>query len=184
MKKYRITSGKNFKLKRFNPSDTGHFENNTESEAEARGEAAKLFNKFDELQEIFYADGRRSLLIILQAMDTGGKDGTIKKVLATAHPQGLKIASFKVPTPLELSHDFLWRIHKEVPPKGIVGVFNRSHYEDVLITRVHGLVSEKVVKHRFEQIREFEELLRENGTTILKFFLHISKDEQKRRLEE
>ncbi len=117
-------------------------------------------------------------------MDTSGKDGTIKSVMSGVNPQGCKVVSFKAPSSEELGHDFLWRVHQKAPPKGQIGIFNRSHYEDVLITRVHGWVSDKVVKQRFNQIKEFEELLYESGTTILKFFLHISKNEQKERLEE
>ncbi|HMZ56102.1 MAG TPA: polyphosphate kinase 2 family protein, partial [Nitrospira sp.] len=124
------------------------------------------------------------LLIILQGMDTSGKDGTIKHVMSGVNPQGCRVASFKAPSEKELEQDFLWRIHQEVPPKGYIGIFNRSQYEDVLITRVHGLVSKKVVTQRFNQINEFEELLVENGTAIIKLFLHISKDEQKERLTE
>jgi len=124
------------------------------------------------------------LLIVLQGMDTSGKDGVISHVMSGVNPQGCKVVSFKVPSEEELGHDFLWRVHQKAPSKGQIGIFNRSHYEDVLITWVHGWVTDTVVKQRFDQIKEFEELLNENGTTILKFFLHISKDEQKRRLED
>jgi len=120
----------------------------------------------------------------LRGMDTSGKDGTIRSVMSGVNPQGCKVVSFKAPSSEELSHDFLWRVHQKAPSKGQIGIFNRSHYEDVLITRVHGWVSDKVVKQRFNQIKEFEELLAENGTVVLKLFLHISKDEQKERLEE
>jgi len=117
-------------------------------------------------------------------MDTSGKDGTIRSVMSGVNPQGCKVVSFRAPSSEELGHDFLWRVHQKAPAKGQIGILNRSHYEDVLITRVHGWVSDKVVKQRFNQIKEFEELLYENGTAILKFFLYISKDEQKERLEE
>jgi PPK2 family polyphosphate:nucleotide phosphotransferase len=116
-------------------------------------------------------------------MDTSGKDGTIKHVMSGINPQGCRVTTFKAPSASEQARDFLWRVHREVPPKGQIGIFNRSHYEDVLITRVHGWVSDKMVRRRFNQIVEFEQLLSESGTAILKFFLHISKDEQKERLE-
>jgi PPK2 family polyphosphate:nucleotide phosphotransferase len=135
------------------------------------------------LQERLYANATQSLLIVLQGMDTSGKDGTIRNVMSGVNPQGCKVVAFKAPSKDELAHDFLWRVHREVPPKGYIGIFNRSHYEDVLITRVHGGVSDKEAKQRFNQIKEFEELLYESGTVILKFFLHISKAEQKERLE-
>jgi PPK2 family polyphosphate:nucleotide phosphotransferase len=136
------------------------------------------------LQERLYAEGKQALLIVLQGMDTGGKDGTIKHVMTGLNPQGCNVVSFKAPTPIDLAYDFLWRIHPHVPAKGHITVFNRSHYEDVLISRVHQLVPKKISKYRYSQINEFEELLVESGTHILKFFLYISKDEQKRRLQE
>jgi PPK2 family polyphosphate:nucleotide phosphotransferase len=142
-----------------------------------------LVARLDGLQERLYANGHRALLIVLQGMDTSGKDGTIKHVMSGVNPQGCRVVAFKAPSKEELSRDFLWRVHREVPPKGFIGIFNRSHYEDVLITRVHGWISDKVAKRRFNQIKEFEDLLYESGTAILKFFLHISKDEQKERLE-
>ncbi len=117
-------------------------------------------------------------------MDTSGKDGTIKKVMRAVNPQGCRVTSFKAPTPVESAYDFLWRVHREVPPTGSIGIFNRSHYEDVLITRVHGMISGQRVEERFDRINAFEELLHGNVTTIPKFFLHISKDEQRERLEE
>ena len=120
--------------------------------------------------------------MVLQARDGGGKDSTIRRVFAPINPQGCRVAGFKVPSALELSHDYLWRVHREVPPRGIIGVFNRSHYEDVLVVRVHGLVPEEVWRQRYRQINEFERILVENGVTILKFFLHISRDEQRARM--
>lgn len=135
------------------------------------------------LQEWLYAEQERALLIVLQAMDTGGKDGTIKHVMRGLNPQGVHVASFKQPTPEELAHDFLWRVHRQTPRRGQIGVFNRSHYEDVLVVRVHDLVSKKVWERRYDQINEFEELLVESGTRLLKLFLYISKDEQKERLQ-
>jgi PPK2 family polyphosphate:nucleotide phosphotransferase len=124
------------------------------------------------------------VLVVLQGMDTSGKDGTIRHVMTGASPQSCKVTSFKQPTSHELAHDFLWRVHQAVPEKGNIGIFNRSHYEDVLVVRVHKLVPKKIWAARYDEINRFEKYLAENGTTILKFFLHISKDEQKRRIEE
>ncbi|MDP4021795.1 polyphosphate kinase 2 family protein [Methylobacterium sp. NEAU 140] len=139
--------------------------------------------RIDALQERLYAERRRSLLLVFQAIDTGGKDGTIRAVLKGVNPQGCTVASFKVPSAEELDHDFLWRYHARTPGRGMIGVFNRSHYEDVLVVRVKGLVPDAVWRARYGLINDFERLLAESGTTILKFFLHISKDEQRRRLE-
>lgn len=136
------------------------------------------------LQTVLYAEQKHKILIVLQAMDTGGKDGVIRKVFSGVNPQGVRVASFKAPTPPELAHDYLWRVHQQVPAKGELVVFNRSHYEDVLITRVHGWVDDATAKRRFRQINQFEAMLVEEGATILKFFLHISKDEQKQRLQD
>jgi PPK2 family polyphosphate:nucleotide phosphotransferase len=137
-----------------------------------------------ELQEMMYAEGKHALLIVLQAMDAGGKDGTIRHVMGGFNPQGCHVTSFKVPTALELSHDFLWRIHPHAPQRGYVSIFNRSHYEDVLVVRVKELVPEPVWQPRYDHIVHLERLLADSGVTILKFFLHISKDEQKRRFEQ
>ena len=136
------------------------------------------------LQEMFYARHQEKLLVILQGMDTSGKDGTINDVFGAINAMGLRVHSFKAPTTLELERDYLWRIHQQVPLKGEIVVFNRSHYEDVLITRIHGLIDEKECKRRYQQIADFERMLAETGTVILKFFLHISKDEQKQRLQD
>ncbi|URD34770.1 polyphosphate kinase 2 family protein [Methylobacterium tardum] len=135
------------------------------------------------LQERLYAERARSLLLVFQAIDTGGKDGTIRAVLKGVNPQGCTVASFKVPSSDERDHDFLWRYHARTPGRGMIGVFNRSHYEDVLVVRVKGLVPDAVWQSRYGRINDFEQLLTESGTTILKFFLHISKAEQKKRLE-
>ena len=143
----------------------------------------KLSAELTRLQELLYAAGQQSVLIVLQGRDTSGKDGTIKTVMGPLNSLGCQVASFKVPTSEELAHDFLWRIHKHTPGKGEITVFNRSHYEDVLVVRVHNYVPKEVWSKRYEQINAFEKLLAENGTTILKFFLHISKDEQKERLQ-
>lgn len=145
---------------------------------------AQLNARLVELQNVLYAEHKHKILVVLQAMDTGGKDGVIRKVFSGVNPQGVRIASFKAPTAEELDHDYLWRVHQEMPGKGEIVVFNRSHYEDVLITRVHGWIDDRTAKRRFRQINDFEAMLVEEGTIILKFFLHISKDEQKRRLQE
>jgi len=150
----------------------------------AEKEFKELRHELVELQNCFYADGKQSLLVVFQAMDAGGKDGTIRKIFSGVNPQGVRVHSFKAPTKEELAHDYLWRIHKVVPAKGMIGVFNRSHYEDVLVVRVENLVPESVWQKRYEQINEFEQLLSENGTKILKFFLNISPDEQKSRFQD
>jgi len=136
-----------------------------------------------DLQRMFYADGRFALLVVLQGRDASGKDGTIRKVFTGVNPQGVQVTSFKVPTEEELRHDFLWRIHQRVPARGMLGIFNRSHYEDVVVTRVKELVPKATWKSRFTQINDFEKGLSTNGVRILKFFLHISRDEQKERLQ-
>jgi PPK2 family polyphosphate:nucleotide phosphotransferase len=184
MKQYRIAPGARVQIDKLDPDDTGDYKKTNHGKEQAKIATAQLTGRLGTLQERLYANGTHSLLVVLQGMDTSGKDGTIKHVMSGVNPQGCRVATFKVPSNSELAHDFLWRVHHEAPQKGHIGIFNRSHYEDVLITRVHGLVSDKVAKQRFDQINEFEELLHENGTTILKFFLHISKDEQKKRLEE
>ena len=142
----------------------------------------KEYNKtlFD-LQELLYAEHKQKLLVVLQAIDTGGKDSTIRHVFGDVNPQGTKVTNFKVPTPVELAHDYLWRVHPHTPGSGEIAIFNRSHYEDVLVVRVHNLVPKKVWEKRYEHINEFERLLAEEGTTILKFYLHISKTEQAER---
>ena len=184
MKDYRVKPGRALTLARFDPDDSGDYKKTDQGKEKAKAITAGLIGRLGELQERLYANGTRSLLIVLQGMDTSGKDGTIRSVMSGVNPQGCKVVSFKAPSSEELSHDFLWRVHQKAPSKGQIGIFNRSHYEDVLITRVHGWVSDKVVQQRFNQIREFEELLAENATVVLKLFLHISKDEQKERLEE
>jgi PPK2 family polyphosphate:nucleotide phosphotransferase len=148
----------------------------------AVAETERLARRIDELQDALYAEGRRALLVVLQGRDTAGKDGTIRKVFGPLDPLGLTVASFKAPSPIELAHDYLWRVHQAVPVRGTIGVFNRSHYEDVLVVRVHALVPEAVWRARYDQIVQFERMLTENGVTILKFFLHISRKEQRERL--
>jgi PPK2 family polyphosphate:nucleotide phosphotransferase len=139
--------------------------------------------KLGKLQEVLYASQQKALLIVLQGMDTAGKDGTIRHIFTGMNPQGCDVAAFKVPTPLEAAHDFLWRVHDKVPPRGMVGVFNRSHYEDVLSPRVHKLISDKTAEQRLDDINGFESMLADSGVVILKFFLHISHAEQTRRLK-
>ncbi len=148
----------------------------------AVAETERLGRRIDQRQEALFAEGRRALLVVLQGRDTSGKDGVIRNVFGPLDPQGVTVANFKAPSSLELAHDYLWRVHQAVPPRGILGIFNRSHYEDVLVVRVHALVPEAVWRPRYEQIVRFEQLLTENGVTILKFFLHISREEQRERL--
>lgn len=184
MNAYRIKQGAKVQLDTMDPDETGEFKKTAQGKGKARAITADLTGRLGTLQERLYANGDRSVLVVLQGMDTSGKDGTIKSVMSGVNPQGCRVVSFKAPSSRERAQDFLWRVHREVPPKGYIGIFNRSHYEDVLITRVHGSISAKVARQRFKQIQAFEKLLYENGTTILKFFLHISKEEQKARLEE
>jgi len=175
---WKIDEGDKVQLKNYDPRYTdAHAERAT-----AEQELQKLNDELSNLQEVMDSAQHHSLLLILQGMDTSGKDGTIRHVLSHVNPQGCQVASFKEPTAEELAHDFLWRVHKVTPAKGIMGIFNRSHYEDVLIARVHNLVPEKVWSHRYKEINHFEKLLTTNNTLILKFFLHISYEEQERRL--
>lgn len=144
----------------------------------------KLKIKLEELQNLLYAEGKHALLIVLQGMDASGKDGAIKNVFDAVNPMGCHVYSFKAPTSTEAKHDFLWRIHGQTPEKGMINIFNRSHYEDVLVQRVHKWVDEKTIANRFEQINNFEKLLEDTGTKVLKFYLHVSKEEQIERLNE
>lgn len=171
--------GSKVNLSKFDPDYKGSYDKES-----ARAEERELEGRLAALQERLYAEGKQSLLIVLQAMDAGGKDSTIKKVFDSVNPQGVRVTSFKAPTAEELAHDFLWRIHKNVPAKGYIGIFNRSHYEDVLVVRVNNLVPEDVWQQRYEHINNFERLLTGSGTRILKFYLHISKHEQKERFQE
>ncbi len=145
---------------------------------------AELSARLDTLQDILYAEHRRKLLVVLQGMDTSGKDGTVRGVFRAFDPLGLRVVGFKAPTPQELAHDFLWRVHAQVPARGEIVIFNRSHYEDVLITRVHGDVDTAECKRRYEHIKAFERMLEDTGTTIVKCFLHLSREEQRARLQE
>ena len=180
VERFRVLPGSKVKLAEI---DSG-FKDHHESHKKAADEIAHHEKKLRKLQDLFHADGRRSLLICLQGMDTGGKDGTIHHFLGAMDPQGCDVVQFRQPSTEELAHDFLWRIHKAAPAKGGVTIFNRSHYEDVLVVRVHNLVSQAVWSRRYDQINAFEKDLAENETHILKFYLHISKAEQLTRFEE
>ena len=180
MKQNRVKPGEKVDLSKWDPNDMGDFKGSKE---EGLAEVAKLDQELDALQELLYAQHKHKVLIVLQAMDTGGKDGTIQHIFDGVNPQGVRVARFDVPTQEELDHDYLWRVHKAMPANGEIVIFNRSHYEDVLVVRVHNLVPSRVWKKRFSQINHFEHYLTDNGITILKFFLHIDKDEQKKRLQ-
>ncbi len=175
---WKIDGSEKVHLHHFDPDHTA--KDITKEEAEAT--LNELDSELGELQEMLAAANKNSVLMILQGTDTSGKDGTIRHVLSHVNPQSCHVQSFKEPTPEELEHDFLWRIHKAVPGKGSLGVFNRSQYEDVLVARVAKLVPEEVWKRRYEEINHFEKLLADNGTLLLKFFLHISSEEQEKRL--
>ena len=179
--RYRVHPAQKVRLADWNPSDTSSFDG---KKKDALKESEKLLRKLEELQELLYAGHKHKVLIVLQALDTGGKDGTIRRVFEGVNPQGVRVAHFGVPTPEELDHDFLWRVHAQAPAKGEIVIFNRSHYEGVLVVRVHNLAPKEVWRDRYREINDFERSLTEEGTTILKFFLHISKEEQKKRLED
>ena len=181
MKDYRLPSKGGIKLSNYSPDDTSVYHSEKDR---GKKKLAELNKELESLQEMLYAEGKRRVLIVLQGMDTSGKDGVIRHVFEGVNPQGVQVASFKVPTSLELAHDYLWRIHQKTPGKGEIVIFNRSHYEDVLVVRVHNLVPPEVWKKRYDQIKNFERLLVEEGTVILKFFLHISPEEQARRFLE
>ncbi|NML20434.1 polyphosphate kinase [Pseudoflavitalea sp. G-6-1-2] len=152
---------------------------------ETKAKTEAILQKLDDLQNLLYAESKHSILIVIQGMDASGKDGVIRNVFGKLNPQGVTVRSFKVPTAEELSHDFLWRIHHAAPAKGVIQIFNRSHYEDVLVTRVHNLIDDATAKKRMKAINDFEQLLAEhNSTQILKFYLHISPEEQQERLNE
>jgi len=177
MDRYRLPPDTTVDLAAFDPGDTAGFR-----EKEAKEHVAALNRRLETLQELLYAEGRHRVLVVLQAMDTGGKDGVIRHVFDGVNPQGVRVASFGRPTEEELAHDYLWRVHPHTPGSGEIVIFNRSHYEDVLVVRVHSLVPEAVWSRRYAQINAWERLLAEEGTTILKFFLHISPEEQAERL--
>jgi PPK2 family polyphosphate:nucleotide phosphotransferase len=172
-----VEPGKKVRLAAIDPAADGGL-----SKADGVQRTAELTTRLADLQQELYAASVHSLLVVLQGMDTSGKDGTIRKVFSSVNPQGCQVTSFKAPNEVELDHDFLWRVHRRTPANGMIGVFNRSHYEDVLIVRVHELVPRKVWKQRYQQINDFERLLVDSGTIVCKFFLHISKEEQRQRL--
>jgi PPK2 family polyphosphate:nucleotide phosphotransferase len=187
-KSYRIDDGKHFRLKDFDPADTAHWH----STDEAKEQLQKDIERMEELQSMLFAQDRWSLLLIFQAMDAAGKDGTIKHVMSGVNPAGCQVHSFKAPSDTELQHDFLWRTTNNLPERGHIGIFNRSYYEEVLVVRVHpevlngekvppSLITKDIWKERFEDIHSFERHMARNGTVILKFFLHLSKKEQKKR---
>ena len=173
-KKFRVKPGEKLRLGKIDPSFTGEHQSDAMAKEATEHSRAKLAH----MQNLLYAEHRHSILIVLQALDAGGKDGTIKHVFSGVNPQGVRVASFKQPTPPELAHDFLWRVHPHAPGRGEIAIFNRSHYESVLVERVHKLIDKPTWTRRYGEIRDFEDLLCRNGTTILKFFLHISKEEQ------
>jgi PPK2 family polyphosphate:nucleotide phosphotransferase len=179
VRRLRVDDAARFSLKKRSTDDDFGW---TEESAEA--ELAQVVERLDRLQERLYAEGSRSLLVVIQAMDAAGKDGTIRNVLRGLNPAGVRVTSFKVPGGRETQQDYLWRCHAAAPGKGEIGVFNRSHYEDVLVVRVKGFAPDKVWKKRFRHINEFERLLADEGTTIVKIFLHVSKKEQARRFQD
>ncbi|NNJ09483.1 polyphosphate kinase 2 family protein [Chloroflexales bacterium ZM16-3] len=176
---HKVEPGSKISLSDYDPRYEGKVKRK-----DAEDELEKLTTELDDLQELLYGAGTHSLLVVMQGMDTSGKDSTVRTVFGKVSPLGSYVAPFKVPTEDELAHDFLWRVHKVTPRKGQIGIFNRSHYEDVLVVRVHGYVPEKVWKARYKQINNFEQLLADSGTIILKFFLNISREEQEQRLLE
>jgi PPK2 family polyphosphate:nucleotide phosphotransferase len=175
-----VDSGSAAGLKRRDPRDTLGLP----GKDEAKEQLATLLEELSLLQERLYAEGKRSVLLILQGLDASGKDGTIRHVFTGVNPQGCRVTSFKAPTPVELAHDFLWRIHAECPARGLIGIFNRSHYEDVVTVRVLELAPKEVWRRRPERVVEFERMLAEEGTTVLKCFLHVSAEEQRERFAE
>lgn len=177
---YRVRPGTEVRLDDWSTDSTDGFAGDKST---AASELALLNDRLADLQQMLYAESKHKVLVVLQGMDTSGKDGTIKHVFRTINPVGVKVANFKRPNDVELAHDYLWRIHEHTPRSGRMVIFNRSHYEDVLVVRVNELVPEPVWRSRFEHIRNFEQMLADEGTTIVKVFLHISKDEQRRRLQ-
>ena len=178
---YRVEHGHPVRLAEWSTDSTDGYEGTKEDRAEL---LAGLNERLGDLQQMLYAESKHKVLVVLQGMDTSGKDGTIKHVFHTINPLGVRVANFKRPNDVELAHDYLWRVHEHAPRNGRITIFNRSHYEDVLVVRVNDLVAEQVWQRRFEHIRGFEQMLADEGTTIIKLFLHISKDEQRARLQE
>ncbi len=181
MDRYRIAPDTEVDLSRYDPDELSAFDGGKE---EAKELFAAMVERLAQLQHIMWAENKHGLLVVIQAMDTGGKDSTIRSVFSGVNPQGVRVANFKAPTARELEHDYLWRVHPHTPAKGEIAVFNRSHYEDVLIVRVLDLVPETRWNKRYRHIREFERLLSDEGTIVVKFYLHISKEEQAQRLQE
>ena len=179
VKDFRVPPGSHVKVSDFDPGYTGKH-----SKEKALEKIETLREKMNDLQQKLFAERKRSLLVCLQALDAGGKDGVIKHVVGSMNPDGCHVANFKEPTQEELAHDFLWRVEAQMPKRGEVAIFNRSHYEDVLVVRVHNLVPKSIWSRRYEQINDFERRHADNGTAILKFFLHISKNEQLERFEQ
>jgi len=181
VKRYMVKPGSKVRLEDVDPNDTSGFDGDKKD-----GEKAidAILGKLDPLQELLYAEHKHKFLIVLQGMDTAGKDGTIRRVFEGVNPEGVRVAHFGVPSNEELDHDYLWRAHKQVPGKGEIVLFNRSHYESVLVERVHGLVPESVWGKRYQQLVDFERMLNEEGTTIVKFFLNIDKKEQAKRFQD
>jgi PPK2 family polyphosphate:nucleotide phosphotransferase len=175
---YRVKVGQKVKLSDWNTDDDAGL-----NKKEGKKRARALQDELARWQERLYAESGQALLVVLQARDAGGKDGTVKHVFDAFNPNGIRVANFKVPTEEEQAHDFLWRVHAQTPRKGMITVFNRSHYEDVLVTRVHDLIDRPTAQRRLEHIRHFEELLADSGTRVLKLYLHVSKGEQKERLQ-
>lgn len=180
LEKYRVNP-KKFSLKQYSADDRSA---RNEDKAQDLAELAKLTEAINARQDILHAEGKHKVILLLQGMDTSGKDGTVKQVFSACDPLGIRLASFKAPSADELAHDYLWRVHAQVPAKGELVIFNRSHYEDVLIVKVHGWIDGAECKRRYQQINDFERMLTETGTTLIKCFLHISKEEQKERLQE
>jgi PPK2 family polyphosphate:nucleotide phosphotransferase len=179
MDDHRVKPKEHIHLDEYSPNVPNDWKGKKEEGLE---KLAEMRQDIDHLQEVLYAEHKHKILIILQAMDTAGKDGVIRSVFDGVNPQGVRVASFKVPTQVESDRGFLWRVHNQIPGKGELVVFNRSHYEQVLVVRVHSLEAEEIWRKHYNQINEFERMLVEEGTTVLKFFLHIDKDEQKQRL--
>jgi PPK2 family polyphosphate:nucleotide phosphotransferase len=181
VKRFMVKPGSRVHLGEIDPNDTSGFDGD-KKEGEKAIDA--LLGKLDPLQELLYAEHKHKILIVLQGMDTSGKDGTIRRVFEGVNPEGVRVAHFGIPSEEENDHDYLWRVHKQVPGKGEIVLFNRSHYESVLIERVHGLVPESVWSRRYQQLVDFEKMLSEEGTTIMKFFLDIDRKEQARRFRD
>ena len=178
--KFIATPGKTFELSKTDPRDDSAFDD----KAKAKTQIEKDATAIDTLQDRLFAEGKRALLVVLQGIDCSGKDGTVRAVFNTCGPIGVKIAPFKAPTADELAHDYLWRIHQACPPRGYIGIFNRSHYEDVLVVKVRKYAAPEAIERRYDEINQFEKQLAQNGTKILKFMLHISRDEQAERLRD